>query len=78
MARRRRKTFSCGHKGWGQFCHRCAQAKDLERWAEAKEADPDRIALTAPLGWPKDERGRPTPEEVRIEAERLRGGPSSL
>ena len=22
---RRKKIFSCGHKGFGQFCHRCAQ-----------------------------------------------------
>ncbi len=22
---RRKKSFSCGHKGFGQICHRCAQ-----------------------------------------------------
>jgi hypothetical protein len=25
---RRRKKFSCGHKGYGQVCHRCAQVHD--------------------------------------------------
>lgn len=28
----RRKTFvACGHRGFGQFCHRCAQADSLEK-----------------------------------------------
>lgn len=27
---RRKKTFACGHKGYGQKCHRCAQAKALK------------------------------------------------
>ncbi len=25
-----RKRFSCSHKGFGKFCHRCAQADALE------------------------------------------------
>jgi len=25
-----RHTFSCGHKGFGAQCHRCAEAKKLE------------------------------------------------
>ena len=24
---RRKKSFPCGHKGYGQICHRCAQKK---------------------------------------------------
>lgn len=27
MARRRKKTFPCGHKGYGRVCHRCEQDK---------------------------------------------------
>ena len=27
---RRKKTFPCGHKGFGQICHRCVQAKAVE------------------------------------------------
>ena len=26
---RRKKTFPCGHKGFGQICHRCVQAKTI-------------------------------------------------
>ncbi|MBD2577114.1 hypothetical protein [Oscillatoria sp. FACHB-1406] len=25
---RRKKSFPCGHKGYGQICHRCAQKQD--------------------------------------------------
>jgi len=31
---RRRKQFPCGHQGYGQVCHRCAQLQD----AKAREA----------------------------------------
>ncbi|NMG57581.1 hypothetical protein E1H12_03335 [Geitlerinema sp. P-1104] len=27
MAKRRKKTFPCGHKGYGKTCHRCAQER---------------------------------------------------
>lgn len=30
----RKKTFSCGHKGYGQICHRCAQHQT--HWQEKK------------------------------------------
>ncbi|MGD1901071.1 MAG: hypothetical protein ACFB9N_02395 [Geitlerinemataceae cyanobacterium] len=37
MARKRKKTFPCGHKGYGQICHRCAEeAKLKERAQEVK------------------------------------------
>ncbi len=26
---RRKKTFPCGHKGFGQVCHRCVQARAI-------------------------------------------------
>lgn len=45
---RRKKKFSCGHKGYGQVCHRCAQVQnDWERkkqekseWEETFMQDP--------------------------------------
>ena len=45
---RRKKTFPCGHKGYGQQCHRCVQKHvDLEEkkqaraeWQATFEADP--------------------------------------
>lgn len=33
MPRRRKKTFPCGHKGYGQICHRCAQNKAAQEQA---------------------------------------------
>jgi hypothetical protein len=27
MAKRRKKTFPCGHKGYGKTCHRCEQER---------------------------------------------------
>lgn len=39
----RRKRFDCGHFGWGTFCHRCAQAKTLDKEIaklEAKHTSP--------------------------------------
>ena len=41
---RRKKTFPCGHKGYGQICHRCASAAErvsvLQKqraWEEKKQ-----------------------------------------
>jgi hypothetical protein len=35
---RRKKTFSCGHKGYGQICHRCAQKQiELEEHQKIKQ-----------------------------------------
>lgn len=33
-----RKRFSCSHKGFGKFCHRCQQADLLEEKAKALPA----------------------------------------
>lgn len=34
---RRKKTFICGHKGYGQNCHRCKQQQtDIERQRKQK------------------------------------------
>ncbi len=30
---RRKKTFPCGHKGYGQVCHRCAQDQEAQEQA---------------------------------------------
>ena len=36
---RRKKLFSCGHKGYGQICHRCAQIEaNLEEKKQQKNA----------------------------------------
>jgi hypothetical protein len=39
---RHRKTFECGHKGFGSFCHRCRQIEDerarLDRQAQRRRA----------------------------------------
>lgn len=35
---RRKKTFPCGHKGYGQICHACAQVQaEQEQRKQAKE-----------------------------------------
>ncbi len=45
---RRKKRFPCGHKGYGQVCHRCAQKqanreekrKQKNEWEESFTEDP--------------------------------------
>ncbi|NET58434.1 MAG: hypothetical protein F6K47_20445 [Symploca sp. SIO2E6] len=45
---RRRKTFPCGHKGYGQTCHRCQQKDKVreekkqqkQEWESTFAADP--------------------------------------
>lgn len=32
--RLKRKRWSCGHRGWGQYCHRCDQATMMDARAE--------------------------------------------
>jgi hypothetical protein len=36
-------AFPCGHRGYGQFCHRCFQAKGFEE--EAAKIGPDEALL---------------------------------
>ncbi len=39
MARRQKKQFPCGHRGYGQVCHRCAQEQsDWEIKKQEKQA----------------------------------------
>lgn len=50
---RRKKKFPCGHQGYGQVCHRCAQKeqeverkqKERREWVESFAEDP--IDLTS-------------------------------
>lgn len=35
MISKRKKKFTCGHKGYGQICHRCAQ--ELITWEDRKQ-----------------------------------------
>lgn len=45
---RRKKKFPCGHRGYGQICHRCAQQdeartrkqQEKQSWKETFERDP--------------------------------------
>ncbi len=39
-----RKTFQCGHKGFGQICHRCLQSEipDLNQRSESRESSEKR------------------------------------
>lgn len=63
-----KNRFSCGHKGYGKFCHRCQTAELLE--AKARE-------LSASLGNGKKGKGKDQGEdparELLDEAKRLRG-----
>ena len=34
-----RRRFSCNHKGFGKFCHRCAQADALEARVESLKSE---------------------------------------
>jgi hypothetical protein len=34
-----RKTFQCGHKGYGQICHRCLQQEQVDRDRRIKKQD---------------------------------------
>jgi hypothetical protein len=45
----RKKTFTCGHSGKGQYCHECArQAAEAQKVAESRRAHMERIA-SAPI-----------------------------
>ena len=66
MATKSKKRFPCGHKGFGQFCHRCQRAEVIEALLEAKEPliTDKKKASGKPRKW--------KPEEMRAEAKRLR------
>lgn len=67
MASGNRKRFPCGHRGFGQYCHRCEMAGKLEALAEAgKEYVTHKGAIkpAKPKKWTK--------EEMLEEAHRLR------
>lgn len=36
---RRKKTFECGHQGYGQICHRCAQTRTQRDKADQARAE---------------------------------------
>lgn len=36
-----KKLFQCGHKGRGQYCHRCEQAAELKKDAKLHEEKKD-------------------------------------
>ncbi|KKI99820.1 DUF7682 family zinc-binding protein [Prochlorothrix hollandica] len=61
---KRRKTFPCGHKGFGQFCHTCAQktakleAQDQARAKQKKQRDDWNATFEADI---VDLRGLPRP-----------------
>lgn len=57
-----KQPFPCGHKGYGQFCHRCFQAKELERLAD----------LIDPLFAEKEEGAGRKKYDLMAEARRLR------
>ncbi len=54
----RRRTFPCNHRGWGQYCHRCAHADLLER-AERTNTPP-------PLAYRKLTAGELVAEAMRL------------
>ncbi len=66
-----KKRFSCGHKGYGEYCHRCAQAEALEQKANSLKA-----SQTPSEGDKKGKGKKATSEDVTgllEEAKRLRG-----
>lgn len=64
MSRTNRKRFPCGHRGFGQYCHRCEAADKLEELAKAGKTYTDHKKLPKPHKWTK--------EEMLTEAKRLR------
>ena len=50
---RRKKKFSCGHKGYGRICHRCAQQPIEEASSDRKLEMPAEASLSAPTPHPQ-------------------------
>ena len=43
-----KKTFNCGHKGMGKFCHRCQQAvQALDRSKALAKSEPSKAEALA-------------------------------
>ncbi len=64
MGKNIRKRFSCGHRGLGEFCHRCEAADKLEELVKAGRPFVDYKKREKPRKWSK--------EEVLAEIKRLR------
>ncbi len=62
------KQFQCGHRGLGQWCHRCAQASACDSAARGGEHNGTGMPYT------KTREGdvRPTKQQYADEAQRLR------
>lgn len=68
----RRKSFPCGHRGFGAFCHHCEQQRRLQARREAQR----RATIEAHGADPIDLRGFPGPvvERTRAILRRLEAG----
>lgn len=67
MASGSRKRFSCGHRGYGAYCHKCELADKLEQLATFNKeyvTHKKAISPSKPKRWTK--------EEMLEEANRLR------
>ena len=64
MASGNRKRHSCGHRSFGQYCHRCEFADKLEEMSKAGKRLVDHKKKPKPHKW--------TLEEMQEEAKRLR------
>ena len=42
-SRKHRKHFTCGHRGFGRYCHRCADAERLRQQKQAARAAAKRL-----------------------------------
>ena len=36
---RRRKSFSCGHKGYGQYCHQCREKEKIQQRRQQQKTE---------------------------------------
>ncbi len=69
----RQKKFPCGHKGFGEYCHRCAQADELE--AMVKKGKQKKTTHRVKKKGSKQkttQESKMTIEQMKEEAERLR------
>jgi hypothetical protein len=45
-SRKWRKRFACGHRGFGRYCHRCAEVDRVRRQKTAVQRKQQRLALS--------------------------------